>query len=374
MLKNLKSITEEIIGEETLIRLLESDTEVTHYIGFEISGKPHIGSAIMSMAIIKELQNLGVKCRVFLADWHSWINNKLGGDMEFIKEVGIPFFKANLEAGAKVVGADVSKIEFITGSEIAQDMMYWATVVDVSKNTTLSRIQRSISIMGRKEGESVDFAKLMYPPMQVADIFYMGINIAHAGMDQRKAHVVAIDVAEKIKFNPLKLGSEKIKPVALHHHLLMGLTPPNSNILAKIEKGELDAESVGADFKMSKSKPDSAIFMNDSEEEVNRKIKKAYCPEGVAELNPILDWVEHLFFKVMKWSIKVERPEKWGGDVEYTDFDTLRDDFVSKKLHPADLKNAVAKHLNELLKPAREYLFTPENKKMSSQIEKKISR
>ena len=81
---------------------------------------------------------------------------------------------------------------------------YWATLIDVAKNTSLARMQRSITILGRREGESVDFAKLIYPPMQVADIFIQGINLAHAGMDQRKAHVVARDVAAKMRVSPLR--------------------------------------------------------------------------------------------------------------------------------------------------------------------------
>jgi tyrosyl-tRNA synthetase len=32
---------------------------------------------------------------------------------------------------------------------------------------------------------------------------------------------------------------------------------------------------------MSKSDPDSAIFMEDSEAEVNSKIKKSFCPVGI---------------------------------------------------------------------------------------------
>ena len=101
------------------------------------------------------------------------------------------------------------------------------TMVDVSKNTSLARMMRSITIMGRKEGDAVDFAKLIYPPMQVADIFAQGINMPHAGIDQRKAQVIARDVALKLKENALfdKQG-KKIKPVAVHHHLLLGLGKP----------------------------------------------------------------------------------------------------------------------------------------------------
>ena len=34
---------------------------------------------------------------------------------------------------------------------------------------------------------------------------------------------------------------------------------------------------------MSKSNPESAIFMEDSAEDVARKLKKAYCPEKIVE-------------------------------------------------------------------------------------------
>ena len=104
---------------------------------------------------------------------------------------------------------------------------YWATLIDVAKNTSLARMQRSITILGRKEGESVDFAKLLYPAMQVADIFIMGVNIAHAGMDQRKAHVIARDVASKMRVTPLlDAKGAQIKPVCVHHPLLLGLNKP----------------------------------------------------------------------------------------------------------------------------------------------------
>ncbi len=374
MLDNLKNITEEILGEERLVELLNSNIQPVHYIGFEISGKPHIGSGIVTMMVIKELLKLNVKCKIFLADWHSWINNKLGGDIDFIREVGIPYFKENMLAAAKCVGVDPSNIEFVNGSDLAKDMQYWATVVDVGRNTSLSRIQRSITIMGRKEGDSVDFAKLMYPTMQAADIFYMGVHIAHAGMDQRKAHVIAIDDANHMDINPIIVNDKKFKPVAVHQHLLMGLTPPSKEILERIEKGEISPKDVLGELKMSKSKPDSAIFMNDSEEEVIRKINKAYCPEGITVLNPVLDWVENLCFKFPNPEINIKRDEKWGGNITYKTYEELKNDFEQKKLHPSDLKKAVALFINDLLSPAREHLSKPEVVEMAKKIEEKVTR
>ncbi len=47
---------------------------------------------------------------------------------------------------------------------------------------------------------------------------------------------------------------------------------------------------------MSKSKPDTAIFITDSPEDIKKKVNNAYAPEGEVELNPILDWAKYLIF------------------------------------------------------------------------------
>ena len=82
----IKRGTEEILVEDELRLLLETGVPLNHYIGFEISGKVHIGTGLVCMGKIKDFINAGVKCSIFLADWHSYINEKLGGDKEKIKE------------------------------------------------------------------------------------------------------------------------------------------------------------------------------------------------------------------------------------------------------------------------------------------------
>jgi tyrosyl-tRNA synthetase len=47
---------------------------------------------------------------------------------------------------------------------------------------------------------------------------------------------------------------------------------------------------------MSKSNPDSAIFMEDSAKDVEKKIKKAFCKEKTIEGNPILDYCKNIIF------------------------------------------------------------------------------
>jgi tyrosyl-tRNA synthetase len=182
----IKQNTEEIIQEDELENLLNTNEPLKHYIGFEISGKIHLGTGLMCMQKVKDFMDAGVECTVLLADWHTWINDKLGGDMQLIQEVAAGYFKEGLKASLKCLGGDPDKLIFVLGSDLYHNNdKYWATVIEVSKNITLARNLRSTSIMGRKEGEEIDFAKLIYPPMQAADIFIQGINIAHAGMDQR---------------------------------------------------------------------------------------------------------------------------------------------------------------------------------------------
>jgi len=182
----IKRNTQEIIGEEELKALLSKGEKLKHYIGFEISGKPHLGHGLVCMSKVKDFVDAGIDCSIFLADWHSWINDKLGGDMNVIQGIGVNYFKEALVAAYKCVGGNPKDLKFVLGSELYHNNdKYWEMVIDVSKNITLGRIERSITIMGRKEGESVDFAKLIYPPMQVADIFIQRINIAHAGSLQQ---------------------------------------------------------------------------------------------------------------------------------------------------------------------------------------------
>ncbi len=368
-LELIKRNTEEVMTEEDLKILLDSGMKIKHYIGFEISGKIHLGTGLMCMTKVKDFMDAGVECSIFLADWHTWINDKLGGDLEKIKKVAVGYFKEGMKASLKCVGGNPEKLKFVLGSELYHNNdLYWQTMIDVSKNTSLARMMRSITIMGRKEGESVDFAKLIYPSMQVADIFVQGITLPHAGLDQRKAQVIARENSLKIKTSPLldKKG-KKIKPVAVHHHLILGLGKPPVWPVPKEQLQELWSV-----LKMSKSNPNTCVFIHDSIEEIRRKIKQAFCLEGEIEFNPILDWAKNLIFTNENNTLEIKRQEKFGGDIEYDSYEKLEKDFSEKKIHPVDLKNAVAEKLIKILEPARKHFEQPKIKKMLEELDEII--
>ena len=359
--------TEEVLTEEDLKHYLDTGIPLNHYIGFEISGKVHLGTGIVSMSKVKDFLDAGVNCTVFLADWHSWINDKLGGDREQIQKVAVGYFKEGLKACLKAVGADPDKVKFLLGTDLYHNNdNYWETFIDVCKNTTLNRMHRSITIMGRKLGEGVDFAKLLYPAMQVADIFIQNVNLAHAGYDQRKAHVVAREVALKMKKNNLVgTNEEKIKPICVHHHLILGLTKP---AIWPIED-QAQLQELWSDMKMSKSIPNSAVFVNDTPTEIENKVKGAFCPEGNVSVNPILDWAKYVTFREKNEIIKIERKPKFGGDIEFNSYDELEKAFLSKELHPLDLKLGVANKVIDILKPVRKHFEKPSIQKMKEELE-----
>lgn len=358
---------EEVLTEEELKALIDSGIPLRHYIGFEISGKPHLGSGLALMYKIKDFVDAGVNCTIFIADWHTWINKKLDGQFETIHRLGRDFWKESMIAGYLCVGGNPDDLNFVQGTDLYKDRPdFWATVIEVSQNTSLARMQRSITIAGKKEGESVDFAILLYPAMQAADIFTMQINLAHAGMDQRKAHVIAKDVAMQIKTNALKdKNGKQIKPVALHTHLLMGLAKPSIWPIP-----EEKTEEIKTALKMSKSIPGSAVFIFDSPNEIKEKVNDAFCPEGEVGYNPVLDWSKHLIFYEEDGSLTIIRKEEHGGNVTYTSYEDLEKDYVDKKLHPMDLKMAVSEWLISKLEPARKYFEDPSRKSALEEIER----
>jgi len=370
----VKRNTEEIIGEDELRKLLKGilkgRNRPKHYIGFEISGKIHLGTGLVCMSKVKDFMDAGIDCSVFLADWHSWINDKLGGNVEAIKRIAVGYFKEGIKASLKCVGGNPNNLRFVLGSDLYdKNNLYWINFIDISKHTTLSRIRRSTTIMGRKEEGNIDFAKLIYPPMQVGDIFIQGINLAHAGIDQRKAQVIARDVAMKLSFSPLLNNKgQQIKPVAVHHSLILGLGKPP---VWPVPKDKEKIQELFSSMKMSKSKPDSCIFIHDSPEEIKRKINKAFCPEKETEFNPMIDWSERIIFSI-KNKLEIKRSDKFGGNVTYNNVNDLKKDFSAGKLHPSDLKNAVAETLIEILKPARDHFSKGKPKEMLEEMERLI--
>jgi tyrosyl-tRNA synthetase len=325
--------TEEVLTEAELVALLEREAHPRHYIGLEISGWLHLGSLVILGFKINDFMRAGIRCKVFLADWHSYINNKMGGDLDKIERVSRYYEDA--------FAFFCPGVEFELGSRLYEkNDQYWKDLLRFSKQITLARDTRCLTIMGRTTREKLDVAQYIYPPMQATDIRAMHLDLAHSGMDQRKVHVLVREVFPSLGWKV---------PVAVHHHLLAGLQKPE-----RIGIDE-DAESDKVvSSKMSKSKPDSAIFIHDSADEISRKIGKAWCPERQVEGNPVLDFAKQIIFHETD-HLDVARPEKYGGDATFRSYKEVEDAYVAGGLHPTDLKKAVAAGLDAIVAPVREH-------------------
>jgi len=320
--------TEEVVTQEELIELFKINSSPNHYIGLEISGFLHLGSLISTGFKINDFVKAGVKCKIFLADWHTLINDKLGGDWETIAKVSKYYQDA-----FKLVCPDA---EIILGSKLYEEKTeYWSELVKFTKHMSIARTMRTLTIMGRSEDDKkIDVAKLLYPAMQAVDIHSLDVDIAHAGMDQRKIHMLVREIFPKMKWKV---------PVAVHHKLLPGLSKPTDTNDSKI---------LG---KMSKSDPNSGIFIHNTDDEIKKKISKAWCEEANTENNPLLEIARTVIFHEFK-EMNVERPEKFGGNASYSDYKQLETDFAGKKLHPGDLKQTVGNYLTKVISPIREKL------------------
>jgi len=345
----IQEVGEEIITDEDLKALLASDEDLIAYDGFEPSGQIHIAQGLLKAINVNKMTKAGITFKMFVADWHAMANNKMGGDLDKIQTVGKYFIEV-----WKACGMNMDMVEFHWASDMAKDPDYWKLVLQVGKSNALKRFVRTAEMMGRDESmENLTGAHIIYSCMQVADIFKLGAKITQLGMDQRKVNMLAREIGPQLGY---------WKPVVVSHHMLQGLQKVQS-LNSEIKHNDDTISRVIA-LKMSKSNPDSAIFMTDTPEVVKRKIGKAWAPEGEVKENPVLEYCKYIIFPALKeptgyklqaTSFSVMRPEKFGGNKAYETYEDLEKDYASKALHPMDLKNTVIEKLNELLAPVRKH-------------------
>ena len=331
--KLVKEVGEEIIKDEELKDLFEREEMPICYDGFEPSGRMHIAQGLLRAINVNRLVKAGCIFKFWIADWFAQMNNKMDGDIEKIKIVGRYFVEI-----WRAAGMDLRNVKFLWCSdEINKNANdYWQCVINIARANNIDRIKRCCQIMGRKEGDALQASQIMYPCMQCTDIFFLKSGITSLGMDQRKVNMLAREYSDEVKLSH--------KPIIVSHHMLKSL-------VQGVEK-------------MSKSIPDSAIFMEDSAEDVDRKIKKAYCPEKNIDDNPIFDYIKYLIFpRFGKFDLK--RDEKYGGDKLYKSYEEMCEDYLKGDLFPADVKPNVARIINSMIEPVRKHFQNdPEAKKI----------
>lgn len=316
---------QEVVGMDHLVHCLENGTShsgndvIQCYVGFEPSGKAHIGWKVLSLQL-RRMLDAGANVMIFLADWHAWVNDKFNGNMDAIQrtaEYMEDTFRALLHHPPEGEGA--GELQFKWASELMESGDYWARVLRCSKGATLAMVRKTFTIMGRDEASSDhDLSKFYYPAMQASDIFEMDIDVALGGMDQRKAHMFMRDVASKYGWP---------KATCLHTPIISSLKASGSRM-----------ESF--DHKMSKSDPGGALLLHDTHEQIRKKMRKAYIsPDD--EQSPVYELAEHIVLAEFG-EICVTPDPRFGEPSVWTSLEDFRAAVMDGSLHPLDAKFGVA--------------------------------
>lgn len=310
---------QEIITKEELEKLLSKEKEISVYWGTMPTGSISI-AYFFPMLKIADFLKAGLKVKILLADLHAALD---GVPWELLDK-RTEYYKRAIIIILKIIGVDIKKLEFVRGKDVQLNGKYFEDVLKLGMVSTIRNCKKAASEVV-KMTENPLLGNLIYPIMQALDEEYLKVHIQFAGLDQRKIMVYARENLPKIGYKPR---------VELMTPMIRGLV------------GE----------KMSSSIESTKIDLLDDENNVKKKINSAECIEGDPN-NGVISILEY-FIMILKGdkneSFIVERPEKFGGTLKYKSYKEIERDFVSKKLHPLDLKNAVTKELNILLKNFRD--------------------
>lgn len=307
----------EILTEEELKKLLKEKEHPSVYLGTAITGAPHIGYFVWVLKLADFLK-AGFKVKLMLADLHGALDNTPWD----LLEKRYKYYSKVIPMMFDSIGVDIKNFEIVKGSDFEMKKEYMHDLLRYSTVIAAHDAQRSAAEVV-KFGDNPKLSGFIYPLMQSLDEEYLEVDMQYGGVDQRKIFVFSRENLPKIGYKPR----------------IEFMTPLVPGLIGK---------------KMSASDMKSKIDLLDDEKTVEEKISGAYCPEGIVEDNGVLAFAKYVIM-VLKGDKKekfvVERPQKFGEKLEFKNYEELEKAFAEKKLHPLDLKKAVAGEINSLLRP-----------------------
>lgn len=313
---------QEVVDEDKLKAIL-SERSLKVYWGTAPTGRVHIGYFV-AMFKLRDFLNAGCEVTILLADIHAFLDN-LKSSVEQLRS-RTEYYKFMIMHMLQAVGADISKLTFVTGRDFQFEKDYTFDMYKIaSLASTRDAIRAGAEVV--KQVDNPKLSSLLYPILQALDEEYLGVDAQFGGIDQRKIFMFARE------FLP-HLGYTK------RVHLMNPMVP-----------------GLGEGGKMSASDPNSKIDLLDTPKQVQKKLQKGHCVAGVTEDNFFIDFARIVMFPHLRDQEKdfvIDRPEKFGGLLSYASFEQLKQDFATEKIHPLDLKLGMAAYINSLLEPIRE--------------------
>lgn len=316
--------TEEIVTEEELDEILETKDSPTSYVGYAPTGMMHIGH-FTTIRKIADLVEAGFDFTFLIADIHAELDVEKT-PIDLVK-ARAKYYEEAIKAMVEASGIEPEKVDFVRGSSFQHEKEYQKGYMHLMENATVTRAKRAASEVVRHGEGSMRASGVLYPFMQIMDCVALDIDVAYAGNDQRRIYMLGRETLPDI-------GEEKV--TTLLSPLLSGLSGG----------------------KMSASDKSSKVGIHDSEKVIKEKIEDAYCPEAEEKDNGVLEYLKYLIFPILELrcqDFEIERPDKYGGDVSYSDYGELRDDYLDGEIHPQDLKKAAGKYIAKALEPVRNH-------------------
>lgn len=350
---------EEVIGGEIIQQVLDANERpLKCYWGTAPTGRPHVGYFV-PLTKLADFLRAGVQVKVLFADIHAFLDN-MKAPIELVKHRA-EYYRQILTCVMKSIGVPTDRLTFVLGSSYELSEQYNFDVYRLAAMVTEHDAKKAGAEVVKQVASPL-LSGLLYPGLQALDEQYLDVDFQFGGLDQRKIFMFAEQYLPKLGY-------------AKRAHVMNGMVPGMNG------------------SKMSSSDKDSKIDFLDTPSEVLKKVKAAYCMEGEVDNNGVLAFVGAVLMPIARMRqemadkhtpldgqsrsfiapeapkgtlFSIMRPEKFGGPLYYSAYDDLVSDFKEKKVHPADLKPAVADALNTLLEPVQKLYETEEFKKIKA--------
>ncbi len=307
------------------------------------TGRLHIGNYLGALRNFVDLQNSGdYRCYFFLADLHALTE---GPDPKTL-EANI----VNLAADYLAAGLDPGKVIIFQQSQIpAHSELAWI----LNTITPMGELERMTQYKDKaaRAAANVNAGLFGYPVLMAADIILYDAAVVPVGDDQLQHLELTRTLARK--FNA-RFGRTFVEPKGL-----LTKTPRVMSLKDPLRK-------------MSKSEPESCLFLDDEPEEIRRKIARAVTDSGTSveydpERRPGLANLLELY-----------------GAITHMDPATVAKEFAGEPYSALKtrLAEAIAEHLSDFRKRKKALLAKPGaimkivdagSKKAAAIAEKKIA-
>ena len=320
----------EISGSDELKKKIENNEDISFYWGTAPTGCIHIGY-LLPMIKISEMIKAGCKGKILFADLHAYLD-AMKTSWELLN-LRTQYYEAIIKQLLLVLNVDLSKIEFVKGSDYQLTPEY---TIDVYK--MLSKISVDAAQKGGaevvKQSENPLMSGLVYPILQVLDEVYLKTDIELGGLDQRKIFMMSRDHLHKIGYKS-------------NIHIMNKMLP---SLAGKTNE------------KMSSSVANTKIELTDTPKDIKKKINKPFLEPKSLDA-PIFEFINNIVFpicKIKKIDFIINRDEKYGGIVTFKNYDELTLSYLDDVICPPDIKQGVSDFLINLLEPIRIHFQSPE--------------